>query len=60
MKALACEDADVMTKDFAKLACSIGKRLREMREPVERAPLPQKLEELLRRLAEREGSLSRR
>jgi hypothetical protein len=45
-----------MTKDFAKLACSIGKRLRERREPVESAPLSQKLEELLGRLAERESA----
>jgi hypothetical protein len=49
-----------MPKGYAKIACSIGKALGERREGVTIEPLPQRLAELLARLAESEKTAEAR
>jgi len=49
-----------MPKGYAKIACSIGKALGERRERVTLELLPQRLAELLARLAESEKTAQAR
>ena len=43
-----------MPKEYARIACSIGKTLGERRQAIKSEPLPERLAELLCRLSETE------